>query len=323
MIPFANATRGVAVVVDPSFGDVSVYFTVHHERGTADEEGIYRYHADVFERVVQVSKPGSIVQDPATGTVYVSLPYASTVNTLNLETFELESFAGTGTRGFSGDGGQASAATFSYPWGLAVDSDAGYVYIADTVNNRIRRVDALGVVTTVAGTGTSGYNGDGFAIESQISAPGGLGVGSDGTVYLADTVNSLIRKIEFDETDTGKLTTIAGAHGATLCSCGSGASPPPDCGDGGAALKAVFKFPWGISVSGDNVLVTDTRSCRVRVISTLTDGDDTLVVVNADAGNGAIRGVDADAENATLFLREGIPPNASDVSPPWPPGLDL
>ena len=293
-VTFGNATRGVAVIIedddDNGLDDkdpVALYFTVQDERGTSDKEGIWRYQDGVLSQVLQVGKPGSIVQHPKTGTVYVSLPYASQIKTLDLDTYALSDFAGTGVRGFSGDGGQASAATFSYPWGLGIDSKKNYLYVSDTVNNRVRRIDLagkeVGIITTTVGTGKAGYNGDGAALSVQIHSPGGLGTDSKGTLYFADTINSLVRKVVFDKTGKGEVTTVAGTVGS-VCSCAVVGAKPPGCGDGGAALSATLNYPWGITVHKGSVLISDTRSCRVRL---LTDASGTgKDVIEAYAGTG-------------------------------------
>jgi len=105
-------------------------------------------------------------------------------------------FAGNGTPGFAGDGGAASKAQLSYPTGVAVDG-AGNVYIADTLNQRIRKVASNGTISTIAGTGQPGYGGDGgLALSATFSSPRGLTVDPFGTVYVADTNNNVVRMLE-------------------------------------------------------------------------------------------------------------------------------
>ena len=108
----------------------------------------------------------------------------------------ITTFAGTGKRGYAGDGGPATAAQLSYPWGVAVDG-AGNVYVADYGNHRIRRIDPQGVITTFAGTGKRGYAGDGGpATEARFLGPCGLAVDGAGNVYVADRGNHRIRRID-------------------------------------------------------------------------------------------------------------------------------
>jgi trimeric autotransporter adhesin len=128
----------------------------------------------------------------------------NTVLRLDATTGVLTLAAGNGTTGFGGDNGPASSAQLYFPGGLAVDS-AGNLYIADTNNNRIRKV-SNGVITTVAGNGTAGFSGDnGPATSAQLRSPFGVAVDSAGNLYIADSGNSRIRKVS-----NGVVTTAAG-----------------------------------------------------------------------------------------------------------------
>jgi sugar lactone lactonase YvrE len=168
-----------------------------------------------------------------------------------------------GFGGFSGDNGAATSAQLYYPGGVAVDS-AGSLYIADGANNRIRKV-ANGVITTLAGTGTPGYSGDGGpATSAQLNAPSGVAVDSVGDVYIADTTNSRIRKVS-----GGSITTVAG-HGGNVYG-----------GDyNGPATSAQLYLPTGVAVdSVGNFYIVDTDNARIRKVS---DG-----VISTVAGNGS------------------------------------
>ncbi len=113
--------------------------------------------------------------------------------------------AGIGTAGYSGDGGPATGAQLSSPGSVALDA-AGNLYIGDTGNNRIRRVAADGTIATVAGTGTAGYTGDGGpATSAQLRSPAGVALDAQGNLYIADALNSAIRKVAAD----GTITTLA------------------------------------------------------------------------------------------------------------------
>ena len=120
--------------------------------------------------------------------------------------------AGTGTQGFSGDGGAATSCTLNNPSGLAFDR-MGNTYIADTSNNRIRKIDSTGTITTFAGTGVQGIDGDGGpAISCKFNAPGDIACDSRGNLYIVDGTSTLrIRKID----SSGIINTVVGIHGVT------------------------------------------------------------------------------------------------------------
>jgi hypothetical protein len=110
-------------------------------------------------------------------------------------TVTITTIAGTGQGGFGGDNGPATAAGLSFPTGVAVAAD-GSILIADTGNNRVRRVSPTVTITTVAGTGQGGFGGDnGPATATQLSDPTGVAAAADGTIYLADTINNRVRQV--------------------------------------------------------------------------------------------------------------------------------
>src|SRR3989441_101947 len=116
--------------------------------------------------------------------------------------------AGSGAPGLDGDGGPATSAQLRYPSGVAIDA-AGNLFIADAVNHRIRRVAAsTGIITTVAGTGTAGFGGDGgSATGAQLWTPTGVAVDAAGNLFIADAGNNRIRRVA---AGTGIITTVAG-----------------------------------------------------------------------------------------------------------------
>lgn len=180
----------------------------------------------------------------------------------------ISTYAGTGTSGYSGDGGLANLAQLNEPFAIAVDG-SGNLYIADSGNNRIRKVSTSGTITTIAGNGISGFSGDGGqATLCQLSRPCGIAVDAS-TIYVVDGGNNRIRQIDA----TGTITTIGGTGVAGYS------------GDGGPATLAQFNFGTsslafgGIDVYAGGVLVvTDANNGRVRII--LGDG-----TVNGIAGN--------------------------------------
>ncbi len=157
--------------------------------------------------------------------------------------------AGNGTGGFGGDGGPALNAGF-IPIAVAVDSDSN-LYITDYENVRIREV-SNGIITTVAGNGTTGYSGDnGPAIDAQLNDPKGIAVDSAGNLYIADAGNNCVRRIT-----KGVITTVAGNG-----TYGFG-------GDGGPATNAQLRNPAGLAVdSAGNLYIADTGNGRIRIVS--------------------------------------------------------
>ncbi|MEK0315403.1 NHL domain-containing protein, partial [Cohnella sp. 56] len=176
----------------------------------------------------------------------------------------ISTYAGNGSSRYSGDGGSALEAQLNYPSKIAYDS-AGNLYIAEPQNYRIRKVDTAGQITTYAGTGISGFSGDGGpANAARLTSPNGLAFDGQGNLYVADTFNYRIRKISPD----GTITTVAGTgkRGST--------------GDGGPALSAQFS-PFDIVFDGaGNCYVLDNAENRIRKID--TDG-----IVSNVAGNGS------------------------------------
>ncbi len=174
----------------------------------------------------------------------------------------ITNFAGTGTPGFSGDGGAATAAELNIPNGLTVDG-AGNVYIADVGNSRIRKVTPAGIISTIAGNGTAGWAGDGFAATSaKINLPYSIAVDAAGNVYIADNGNNVIRKIN----TSGIISTYAG-NGTVGFS-----------GDGGPATAAELNYPYSVAVdSAGHVFIADSYNNRIRAV--MPGGDHAPVFV--------------------------------------------
>jgi sugar lactone lactonase YvrE len=175
------------------------------------------------------------------------------VRRVNLGTGIISSYAGTGAAGYSGDGGPATAATLNAPQRLQVDS-LGNVYVADTGNNAVRRIDeGTGGISTVAGNGVRGFNGtSGDATAIQLNQPRGIALEGDDLLYVADSNNHRIRKIDLV---AGTLSTIAGASRGFA-------------GDGGPARLARFYQPRGLTVTPEgDLLVADTFNSRLRRIT--------------------------------------------------------
>lgn len=199
--------------------------------------------------------------------------------------------AGNGMASFSGDGGPALSAQLNNPAAVTFDS-AGNLYIADTDNNRIRKVTPAGAISTVAGTGAAGWSGDGGpGTQAQLNHPQGLTSDPDGNVYIADTGNNRIRKL----LPSGTILTIAGNGNASYY------------GDGLPALQASLHSPHQIYfVAGEYVYIADTGNERVREL--LPDGTITTVAGNGGQGLG---GDGARAVAATLNSPTGVTVDAA------------
>jgi sugar lactone lactonase YvrE len=186
----------------------------------------------------------------AYGNLYIADYYNSRIRKVDTNGI-ITTVAGDGTNGYSGDGGAASNAWLYCPSGVAVDA-YGNLYIADYYNSRIRKVDTNGIITTVAGDGTNGYSGDGgVATNARVYYPSGVAVDAYGNLYIADSDNSRIRKVDTN----GIITTVAGTNG-------SGYS-----GDGGAATNARLAYPEGPAMdTSGNLYIADTDNSRIRKV---------------------------------------------------------
>ena len=169
--------------------------------------------------------------------------------------------AGTGLASYGGDGATGTSARLSNPAGVSVDS-AGNIYIADTGNNRIRKVDTDGIITTVAGAGGGSYDGEGSATLKKLNIPTGVSVDSAGNIYIADTGNNRIRKVT-----AGTITTLVGT------------GSPGFSGDGGPAIDAQLNRPRGVTVdSSGDIYIADTNNNRIRKV---TAGTITTLAISA------------------------------------------
>jgi len=203
--------------------------------------------------------PNGIAVD-ANGNLYISS--GSRVRKVSPDG-KIAAFAGGAASGYAGDGGAATSAMLSEPHGLAVDS-AGNVYIADSGNFRIRKVDRNGTVTTIAGNGQTGDSGDGGpAASAQIGYVHALAFDGGGNLYFSDPYNHCVRKI----LTTGTVeTVVGGAFGSA--------------GDGEAAAQAQLNYPYGLVVdSKGSIYVADLLNHRVRVM-----GSDGTVFTAAGTG---------------------------------------
>jgi hypothetical protein len=231
---------------------------------------------------VPLSLPGGLAYD-SLGNLYIAATNDHVVRVVS-PTGVINTFAGTGAQGFSGDGGAATSAQLDSPTGIAVDA-SNNVYIADTHNNRIREVLAsTGVINTIAGTGVAGFAGDGGAATSALlNYPTAVAVDSAGNIYIADTNSHRIREIK-----SGTISTVAG-DGEQFYS-----------GDSGLATAAGLDSPNGVAVdSSFNIYIGDTHNQRVRLV-TFTTG-----IISTLAGTGV-----------KTYTADGVAANSSALARP-------
>ena len=266
----------------------------------------------------------------SSGNVYIADYNNHRIRMITLSTGKISTIAGTGSEGYSGDGGAATSAQLNKPSGVVLDS-SGNVYIADYFNNRIRKIDvstnlistiasgfnlprevdldssgnvyiadenndrirminvSTGIISTIAGTGSQGYNGDGVAAtKTFLWRPTGVTLDSSGNVYIADYYNHRIRMIDVS---TGYISTIAGTHSGGYS------------GDGGAATSAALFYPTGVALdSSGNVYIADFSNNRIRMIDAITGYISTI----AGKQGGSFSGDGGAATSAQLNGPRGV-----------------
>jgi sugar lactone lactonase YvrE len=196
------------------------------------------------------------------GNLYIAERMNCTVRKIDT-TGIIKTIAGTGSPGYSGDGGAAISAKLNEPMGVAVDN-LGNIYISDSGNDRIRKVDTNGIISTIAGPGSWGNLGDnGSAISANLDEPRGITIDQSGNIYFTDMLHYRVRKIDA----SGIITTVAG-NGNDLHS-----------GDGGPATAATMSYPLYLYLDASSNLFVSTADWRIRKISagviTTVGGDGT------------------------------------------------
>jgi trimeric autotransporter adhesin len=222
----------------------------------------------------KLNNPHGVAVDPA-GNLYIADASNNRIRKVTPRGI-ISTVAGNGSKGFSGNGSQATAAQLNEPIGVAVDS-AGNLYIADNQNHRIRKVTTTGIINTVAGNGTKGFRGDGGpATAAQLNYPWGVAVDSAGNLYFTEFGNHRIRKV----TTAGIISTVGG-NGTRGFS-----------GDGGPATAAQFDYPLGLAVdSAGNIYLADLQNHRIRKVTNTG-------IISTVAGNGT-KGFSGDGGPAT------------------------
>jgi sugar lactone lactonase YvrE len=231
----------------------------------------------------------------ASGDLYIADTGNNEIRKVSGATGVITTVAGSGNPGSSGDGGPATSAKLKSPRGIIVAPNGDF-YIGDRSNNKIRKVSGgTGIITTAAGTGSSGYSGDGGpATSARLSAPQGIALASNGDVYLTDTGNNVIRKIA---ASSGIISTVVGTGAA-----GS-------AGDGGPASAAQLRAPEALcfTATGD-LLVADTGNHKIRRVT--TGG---VITTVAGTGTAGFSGDGGPATTAQLDTPRGVHISSSGV----------
>jgi uncharacterized protein (TIGR03437 family) len=186
--------------------------------------------------------------------LYITDYSNQSIRVVNSNTDIINSIAGNDNVGYTGDGGPSLGAELADPHDVVVDN-AGNVYIADTLNSRIRIINTFGDINTFAGNGARGYTGDGGpATNAELTYPTGLALDKAGNLYIADWGNGTVRKVDTN----GNISTVAGVGFSTF-----GA----DAGDGGPASAAILEMPYAVQVDASgNILIGDIGSSSIRRI---------------------------------------------------------
>ncbi len=198
-----------------------------------------------------INSPSGIICD-IKGNVYICDYSSNRIRKIDSSGI-IRTFAGNGVAGFAGDGGPASAAKLNGTACMAIDS-IGNIYVSDQNNNRIRKIDTFGIITTFAGNGTGAYSGDGgAATAAEINKPNFLLIDKIRNVYIADYFNNRVRKVD----SSGLITTFAGN------------GTPGFNGDGGAATVANLHYSTGMVVDKKgNIYIADAMNNRIRIVDT-------------------------------------------------------
>jgi len=230
---------------------------------------------------------GGLYVDVA-GNIYIGCTQSNKIRKVNASTGIITTIAGTGVAGFSGDGGPASAAKVNLPLGITADT-AGNIYVADQGNYRIRKIDAAGIITTIIGTGSNYYSGDGGpGTAARLSYPRDVTADRSGNLYIVDNGNNVIRKYVMA---TGIITTLAGNHTA-----GS-------AGDGGPATAAQLNCPARIVFDGSNNLyIADQTNNKIRQVNLLNGTINTVVAT----GTGAFSGDGGPSSVSNIWAPAGV-----------------
>jgi sugar lactone lactonase YvrE len=280
-LPIAKAAAAALLLTAASLAQGPPIYTIQTVAGT----GAAGFEGDAGAAVsAQLNNPVQVAVDNS-GNLIIADQVNHRVRRIGADGV-ISSIAGDGTPGFKGDGSPATAAGLYNPCGVAVDG-SGNIYLADTHDQTIRKFTAGGSITTIAGTAAAGYTGDGAAAkDATVNTPIALALDSSGNLYIADSFNHAIRKID----TAGNISTVAGS------------GVPGSLGDEGAAKDARLNTPQGVAVDrAGNIYIADTVGMRIRMVT--TDG---IIHTIAGTGTPGFSGDRGPAVNARLFYPKGI-----------------
>jgi uncharacterized protein (TIGR03437 family) len=262
---------------------------------TVAGSGAFGYSGDGGPAVnASLSVPTGVAVD-STGALFIADYFNNVIRKVTPDGI-ITTFAGTGTAGYSGDGGPAATATLNGPISVTVDA-RGDLFIADNSNSVIRQVTPAGIISTFAGNGTFLYSGDGGpALNASLCSPYGMTVDTTGDLFISDQCNQVIRKVS----PAGIISTVAGV------SLGSGYAGGFS-GDGGPATNAELNFPGAVAVdSSGDLFIADSHNHRLREVNTAG-------IIQTIVGNGNFQfsGDGGPAITATLDTPSGVIKDAS------------
>ena len=275
--------------------DEGTSYTITTIAGSGAEDDDGKLATEAF-----LTSPRGVAVD-GHGNLYIADTENHRVRRIDAESGIIVTIAGSGEEGYGGDEGPATEAKLNWPTGVAVD-DSGNVYIADRNNERVRRVDADGIITTFAGTGEWGYDSDedgGPATQALLNWPADVALDTNGDLYIADEYNNRIRKVDAE----GIITTVAGMKRPTL-EVGEEEDEETDenVGDHGPATSALLNRPTGVALDKEgNLYIADRNNHRVRKVN--AEGIITTIAGMADEG---FSGDEGPATSAQLDSPSGV-----------------
>ena len=242
-IYFSDTNNDVVRVVNSSTGVITTVAGTGGQAGYAGDSGP--------ANEAKLQSPNGLTFDSA-GNLYIADTGNNVIREVNLATGLITTVAGTGTASYTGDGNSAAKATLNGPWGLAF-SAAGQLYIGDQKNNVVRKVNTLGVISTVAGNGHAGFSGDTLSSTiAELDQPTNIAFDAAGNLYISDTGNNRIRKVN---PTTNVITTVAGDNSTSLQ------------GDGYPANQSALYGPYAIALDANtDLFIADGFHNRIREV---------------------------------------------------------